>query len=237
MKGLKLEHARAGHLACSYILSTVLLITLFHYGYSKSYAVSVEAKTVDHAELIEALAEDAVEVVSEVDLEVESREQAQPEVAQTKYSIPDTFVHPSTGNLMRYTGGKTLERTRKITYGEAGALNRAASPDADGFMKLDDRYLIAVGSRFGTTIGQYIDLVLANGTVIPCIMGDLKADCDTDLTHTFTYKSACCSEFIIDEHAIRADIYERGNASLKEAAWNSPVVTIIVYEQYHQEAQ
>ncbi|WP_033153819.1 hypothetical protein [Pseudobutyrivibrio ruminis] len=99
-------------------------------------------------------------------------------------------------------------------------------------MKLDDRYLIAVGSRFDTVAGQYIDLVLENGVVIECIMGDAKADVDTDSTNTFTYKSSCCSEFIIDEASIRSDIYERGNASLKYASWDSPVVSVVVYDQY-----
>jgi hypothetical protein len=103
-------------------------------------------------------------------------------------------------------------------------------------MKLDDRYLIAVGSRFNTVAGQHIDLVLANGLIIKCIMGDAKADCDTDATNTFTYKSRCCSEFIIDKKTIRADIYERGNASLKISIWDSPVKEIIVYDEFYEEA-
>ena len=63
-------------------------------------------------------------------------------------------------------------------------------------------------------------------------MGDAKADVDTDSTNTFTYRSRCCSEFIIDKHTIRSDIYERGNASLKYPSWDSPVVEIIVYDDY-----
>ena len=106
-----------------------------------------------------------------------------------------------------------------------------ATPDNDGFMKLDDRYLIAVGSHFDTEPGQYIDLVLENGVVIQCIMGDLKADEDTDNTNIFTYHSRCCSEFIIDENSIRSDIYERGNASLKNSQWDSPVASVVVYDE------
>ena len=99
-------------------------------------------------------------------------------------------------------------------------------------MKLEDRYLIAVGSKFNTLPGQYIDLVLQNGVVIECIMGDEKADRDTDVTNTFTYHSRCCSEFIIDTNTVRQDIYERGNASLKHESWDSPVVKIVVYDKY-----
>ncbi|WP_143008383.1 hypothetical protein [Pseudobutyrivibrio sp. YE44] len=155
------------------------------------------------------------------------------EIEETVYDVPSSFVNPESGNTVSYNGGKTIERSSKITYGDAGEINDLASPDSDGFMKLDDRYLIAVGSRFDTEPGQYIDLVLENGVVIECMMGDLKADVDTDSTNTFTYKSSCCSEFIIDEDSIREDIYKRGNASIKNSAWDSPVVSVVVYDDYY----
>ena len=41
------------------------------------------------------------------------------------------------------------------------------------------------------------------------------------------------SSDIIDENTIRRDIYERGNASLKYRTWDSPVVKMVVYDQYH----
>lgn len=43
-----------------------------------------------------------------------------------------------------------------------------------GIRMVDDRYCVALGSHFGCKIGQYFDLVLANGTVISCVMGDAK---------------------------------------------------------------
>ncbi len=155
------------------------------------------------------------------------------EVEKTEYDIPSSFVSPVTGKTVSYKGGKTIERSRKITYGPCGHINDIATPDQDGFMKLDDRYLIAVGSKFNTLPGQYIDLILENGVVIKCMMGDEKADVDTDATNVFTYRSRCCSEFIIDEKTIRKDIYERGNASLKYRTWDSPVIKIVVYDSYH----
>ncbi len=156
------------------------------------------------------------------------------EVEKTVYEIPKNFVNPVSQRTVSYRGGKTIERSSKITFGESGLINQKASPDQDGFMKLDGRYLIAVGSRFSTHPGQYIDLILQNGVVIQCIMGDAKADIDTDSTNTFTYRSSCCSEFIIDEKTIRKDIYERGNASLKHYSWDSPVVRVVVYDDYHE---
>lgn len=235
MKGLNSNNVRSGRLALSLFLITSLLLILHYYCYLRSYAMEVESKEVviieeemaiKSAEIISDIVEDAQDSIEEIEEEIE-------EVEKTVYEIPSSYVNPVSGHTMSYKGGKTIERSSKITYGDLGDINDLAEPDHDGFMKLDERYLIAVGSRFNTAAGQYIDLVLENGVVIQCIMGDAKADVDTDSTNTFTYKSSCCSEFIIDESTIRSDIYERGNASLKHSTWDSPVVSVVVYDQYY----
>ncbi len=154
-------------------------------------------------------------------------------VLKTEYDIPSSYVNPCTGKTVEYNNRKTLEGKNKITYGVAGELVSQAISDNDGFMMLDDRYLVAIGSRFGTIPGQYFDLVLENGVIIKCIMGDMKDDRHTDATNTFTYETKCCSEFIINEHLIRDDILWSGTASDKYPAWNYPVVKIIVYEQFY----
>ena len=229
MKRLDTNDIRSGRLACSLILITSILLIRYCHCYIRSYAMPLEAA---EAQMLEE--------VNEVQMSEKTNDEAQKaveeiveEVEKITYDIPSSFVHPVTGKTVSYKGGKTIERTGKITYGDAGDINRMASPDQDGFMKLDNRYLIAVGSRFDTVPGQYMDLVLENGVVIPCIMGDLKADQDTDSTNTFTYHSRCCSEFIIDEDSIRTDIYERGNASLKTSRWDSPVMSVIVYDKIY----
>ena len=235
MKGLSSKKIRSGRQACSFVLITVLLLTLSCHCYSISYAMPAKAQELQFTEngslskSIFVSSRDTVMSINSISISTKDLSQ----VESITYDIPSSFVNPMTGNMAKYQGGKTIERSSKITYGPAGIINDLASPDYDGFMKLDDRYLIAVGSRFNTQPGQYIDLVLENGVVIKCIMGDAKADCDTDLTNTFTYKSRCCSEFIIDEKTIREDIRKRGNASLKYFTWDSPVVNIIVYDAYY----
>lgn len=235
MKGLSSKKIRSGRLACSFILITVLLLTLSCRCYFISFAMPAQAQesqVTEDASLSKAIIDSSKETILGVNsISISTKDLSQ--VETTVYDIPNSFVNPMTGKTARYQGGKTIERSSKITYGPAGIINDLASPDYDGFMKLDDRYLIAVGSRFNTQPGQYIDLILENGVVIKCIMGDAKADCDTDLTNTFTYKSRCCSEFIIDEKTIREDIKKRGNASLKYFTWDSPVVNIVVYDAYY----
>lgn len=101
----------------------------------------------------------------------------------------------------------------------------------NGFRKVNGRYCIAVGSYFNTSIGQYIDLILENGVVIQCIMGDLKADVHTDKTNMFTSLNTCCSEFIVDVNSLDSYVAKTGNISNASPSWNSPVKYIRVYDK------
>ena len=100
-----------------------------------------------------------------------------------------------------------------------------------GIRQVDGRFCVALGSRFTTSIGQYFDLILANGTVIPCVLGDAKSDAHTDATHIFTVANNCCSEFIIDRNAASSTVLKMGNCSWACDEWKSPVKTIRVYEK------
>lgn len=110
-------------------------------------------------------------------------------------------------------------------------LQKYCITDSFGFREVDGCYCIAVGSRFKTEIGQRLDLVLKNGTVIPCVMGDQKADIHTDSTNTFsnTTRNLCCSEFIVSMGNLEHEARYRGDASFVADIWNSPVDKIITY--------
>lgn len=101
----------------------------------------------------------------------------------------------------------------------------------DGMRMIDGRYCIAIGSYFNCKVGQYIDLVLENGTVIPCIMGDLKADVHTDSQNIFTMPTKCCSEFIVDTDKMNSWVKYTGDFSNYKSDWNSPVKAIRVYDK------
>lgn len=98
-----------------------------------------------------------------------------------------------------------------------------------GFRKVNGRYCVAVGSYFNTSIGQYLDLILENGVVIECIMGDLKADIHTEDNNIFTTLNKCCSEFIVDTNSLDTFVVSTGNISRSNPSWDSPVKYIRVY--------
>lgn len=169
------------------------------------------------------------EELKRAQLEVESKETEVVKAPEEELVIQKTVEVPY---YEEYTGRKALEAYQKIQSYVPGALENMAVTDVEGFRRIDNRYLVAVGTYFSTTMGQYFDLVLENGTVIPCIVGDQKSDFDTDEKfHAFSKGSKECSEFIVNTGAVPYEVLYHGDASRRESSWVSPVKTMIFYEK------
>lgn len=100
-----------------------------------------------------------------------------------------------------------------------------------GIRQADNRYCIALGTYFNIEIGQYVDLVLENGEIISCILAEVKADAHTDENNLFTVANGCCSEFIIDSLELNSEAKKIGNISFCCEEWQSPVISVRVYEE------
>ena len=100
-----------------------------------------------------------------------------------------------------------------------------------GIRMVNGRYCVALGSHFGCEIGQYFDLILANGEVIPCIMADAKNNKHTDSANIITTSTNCLSEFIVDKNALNRNAKRDGDISSCCAEWKSVVKQIKVYEK------
>lgn len=234
---------RAGHPA-RHIQALLIVLFILALSFSTLKIKYIDYKTLLRAGSIQAMAQelndlDTQAIVTYTDDAIVgaeiSEEVVEPEeiINTTTYNIASTFIN-NEGVTVKYDGKKTYERYGKITAYTAGDLQDIATTDENGFRKLDDRYMVAIGSAFNTEIGQYFDLVLENGTVIPCIMGDLKADVHTDATHTFTSASKCATEFIVDTKMIPKDIKQAGDVSKLDSSWDSKVVQIVVYDKYYE---
>lgn len=175
----------------------------------------------------QAISSDYVIVISvdEVEkTEEEPEEGYDYEIRQIESKSYDIPPYPGMKKWMDYRvfGGNTRQNK----------LQQYCITDSFGLRGVDGMYCIAVGSRFGTEIGQRIDLILKNGTVIPCVMGDQKANVHTDSTNTFsnTTHNLCCSEFIVDTHKLKHEAAKRGDISFICDIWDSPVVKIVTYD-------
>lgn len=69
---------------------------------------------------------------------------------------------------------------------------------ASGLRMVGDRYCIAVGTHYAYKIGTKINVVMANGATVKCILGDVKADEHTDPTHRYQKWDGSVVEVIVD---------------------------------------
>lgn len=131
----------------------------------------------------------------------------------------------------KYHGQKTFEYYTAITNKKSNQykLQEEAKTDSFGFRTVNGRYLVAIGTYFNAPVGTYIDLVLENETEIHCIVGDIKADCDTDTDNVFTHQG-CCSEFIVDKSFVSLTSCP-GDVSSVFDNWDSKVLCIRVYDK------
>ena len=107
-------------------------------------------------------------------------------------------------------------------------LQQKAYTDSNGVRAVDGRYCIAIGSYYTKTIGTYIDLVLENGTVIPCIIGDHKQDIHTVDNHKIGLDGGF-AEFIVDTDKLNSDSRLHGDVSYSTDGWLSNVESIRLY--------
>ena len=113
-------------------------------------------------------------------------------------------------------------------------LQQLAHTDGYGCRLVEQRYCVAMGTHFQMEIGQYFDLVLKNGVVIPCILGDVKNPdhCDKSNIFSNTNQNLCASEFIVDIEKLNTEAKKRGDISFISYQWNSPVKEVIVYQKF-----
>ena len=114
--------------------------------------------------------------------------------------------------------------------------NQYAYTGEFGIRKVEDRFCIAIGRFSNARVGTYVDLILENEIVIPCIVGDFKANVHTDSSNMVTGHNGCVSEFVVEKERLpyvvrNNDNTGSGNMSHCKEEWKSPVKIIKVYEK------
>lgn len=91
-------------------------------------------------------------------------------------------------------------------------LQQKATTGEYGIRKVGDRYCIALGSYYTTQIGTKVDVVMKNGNVVKCILGDVKANIHTDSTNRAN-PNGCVVEFLVDMQRLNNVCRKMGNMS------------------------
>lgn len=131
-----------------------------------------------------------------------------------------------------YEGMKCYEDYKCITdkASRQYELQQIAYTDEDGFRKIADRYLVAIGTYFEAECGTLFDIILENGEKIPAIVGDIKADIHTDVWNVYSL-GKCATEFMIDDNVMSKNLLSAGDVSCYRSEWQSKVKALYVYDE------
>ena len=162
-----------------------------------------------------------IEVPLFIEIEPKAEKKVEERIIEYK-----TVEMPTNSGFKSYMNYKTITKVNSLQY----KLQQWAHTDSQGFRLYEGRYCLALGSGTSASVGQYVDVILENGTHIAGIVGDMKADGDTDPTNMYT-SNGCCCEFIVDKDFLVTAVKRSGNCSMAKAEWASPVVNINVLDR------
>jgi hypothetical protein len=156
--------------------------------------------------------------------ELEKELQAEKNGLGKEYTIPES-LRSEFKSYMSYTAVTSVSSPQyKLLNSE-----KASTDSESGVRMYDGRYCIALGSHFTSKIGTKVDLVLANGTVLKCVLGDQKSDRDTDATHTYHEADGSVVEFIVDS-GVFGNVKDSSGTVNFVKGWSGKVKKIIVLD-------
>lgn len=134
---------------------------------------------------------------------------------------------PSNNSFKSYMGAHKITDTNSAQY----QFKSEYLDSACGIKLVDNRYTIAIGTYYTETIGTRVDLVMCNGSVVPCIVGDVKADDDTDAMNRQHNVDKSVVEFIVNIDTLSSEAKSHGDASYCDPRLMGEIKAIRVYKE------
>lgn len=124
------------------------------------------------------------------------------------FSVPEDIDT----DFKAYMDYRTITNTRSPQY----KLQSQAWTDDNGLRKVDDYYLVAMGSYYSSTVGDCFEITLDTGESFKVMIGDCKADKDTDILnmyHPMNNNKGNVIEFIVDTKELPREVRQMGTVS------------------------
>ena len=124
------------------------------------------------------------------------------------------------------TSNKTYMHYKAITNKSSKQYQLQQHPDIytddEGFRKIDDKFMIAIGTYFQAEVGQEVEVELDGGSKFSAIVGDIKANKHTvdNMQHS---TDGSVVEFIVGDNLLSI-IKKMGNCSFSEQKDRKSVV-------------
>ncbi len=131
---------------------------------------------------------------------------------------------PNQGKYFTYMGWQTITSPSSAQYKlrEEAGMNF----DAEGFGIINNRYVVAVTSTYGS-VGDYIDVYQSDGTVFPCVIGDIKNQSDFGCNKWGHQFGKVVIEFVVDKSSWYPSHPNPGTNSF-HSEWGGKTITKIV---------
>lgn len=99
-----------------------------------------------------------------------------------------------------------------------------------GIEMLNNRYFIAIGTGHGYFVGDKVEVILEGEKILPCIVGEIKDDKDTDETNIYRTTDKSIIEFIVDETLVPSEVKLYGSFNIIND-YNGKLFNIIKAEE------
>ncbi len=142
------------------------------------------------------------------------------DVKGTTVALPEGL-----GSIHTYMGWQciTAKSSNQYKLREAAGMNF----DEEGFAKIGDRYVVATTTTFGK-VGDFIDVYQEDGTVIKCVIGDIKSQGDAGCTKWGHNNGRCVVEFVVDKSKwYGSSMHANPGTSSCHPEWNQNIDKIV----------
>lgn len=117
---------------------------------------------------------------------------------------------PKHNNFKSYMGYQSITCRTSKQY----KLQQKAKTGKFGIRTVEGRYLIAMGTYYTKNVGDKFDIKLSDGTVIKCMIGDIKSDKHTDAKKQKQKYDGSIIEFITDPAKMPSTVKRAGSYSV-----------------------
>ena len=207
---------------------TLLAITLINFKPIEDKPKTDVKEILDLPNMSDLINDEVKRVEHEAHME-ELEEQRREENRKTRQVSRGTTRLVSRNN----TSNKTYMHYKAITNKSSKQYQLQQHPniytDEEGFRKIDDSFMIAIGTYFQADVGQEVEVELDNGNKFSAIVGDIKANKHTvdNMQHS---KDGSVVEFIVGDNLLPV-IKKMGNCSFSEQNdFHGEIISITVLE-------
>lgn len=136
----------------------------------------------------------------------------------------EVYDVPTNSSFKAYMSYEAITDSNSKQY----KLQQNCVTDNNGLRTYNGYYTIALGNGFNIKVGDYVDVVLQDRSVLRCVVGDVKQNAHTDASNKQVAHNGNVVEFIVDTDVLDSDALRSGDISSIKG-FEGEVISITVY--------